>query len=79
MTIDRRGRFDEHANVRYMRWAENPGDERREGLRVGYGNAFCFVPNEEAMNLAHSLLDYIEQRGLNRAKNHTSTNTNHNH
>ena len=67
MTIDRRGRFDEHANVRFMRWAENPGDERRDGLRIGYGNAFCFVPNEEAMNLAHSLLDYIEKNNLNRA------------
>ena len=77
MTMDRRGRYDEHANVRFMRWAEDPGGERRDGLRVGYGNAFCFVPESEAMNLAHSLLDYIEQRGLNRAKNHTSTNTNH--
>lgn len=77
MTIDRRGRFDEHANVRYMRWAEDPGDERRDGLRIGYGNAFCFVPNEEAMNLAYSLLDFIEKKNLNRAKNHTSTNTNH--
>ena len=67
MTMDRRGRYDEHANVSHMRWAENPGDERREGLRVGYGKAFCFVPNEEAMNLAHSLLDYIEQKNLNRA------------
>ena len=45
MTIDRRGRYDEHANVKYMRWAENPGDERRDGLRIGYGRAFCFVPN----------------------------------
>ena len=67
MTIDRRGRYDEHANVKYMRWAENPGDERRDGLRIGYGNAFCIVTNEEAMNLAHSLLDYIEQKNLNRA------------
>ena len=67
MTIDRRGRYDDHANVRYMRWAEDPGGERREGLRIGYGRAFCFVPNEEAMNLAHSLLDYIEQKNLNRA------------
>ena len=67
MTLDRRGRFDEHANVTFMRWAENPGDERRNGLRVGYGNAFCFVPNEEAMNLAHSLLDFIEKKNLNRA------------
>ena len=67
MTIDGRGRYDKHANVRSMRWAETPGGERREGLRVGYGNAFCFVPNEEAMNLAHSLLDYIEKKNLNRA------------
>ena len=67
MTMDRRGRFDKHANVSFMRWAENPGDERREGLRVAYGNAFCFIPNEEAMNLAHSLLDYIEKKNLNRA------------
>ena len=67
MTMDRRGRYDEHANVSHMRWAEHPGDERRDGLRIGYGNAFCFVPNEEAMNLAHSLLDYIEQKNLNRA------------
>ena len=67
MTMDRNGRYDEHANVKYMRWAENPGDERRDGLRIGYGNAFCFVPNAEAMNLAHSLLDYIEQKNLNRA------------
>lgn len=73
MTVDRRGRYDEHANVRFMRWAENPGDERREGLRVAYGRAFCFIPESEAMNLAHSLLDYIERKGLNR----TSTNTNH--
>ena len=73
MTLDRRGRFDEHANVTFMRWAENPGDERRNGLRIGYGSAFCFVPNEEAMNLAYSLLDFIEQKNLN----HTSTNTNH--
>lgn len=72
MTIDRRGRRDEHANVTFMRWAENPGDERRDGLRVGYGNAFCFVPNEEAINLAHSLLDFIEQENLNQR-----TNTNH--
>ena len=67
MTMGRRGRYDEHATVKSMRWAENPGDERRDGLRIGYGNAFCFVPNEEAMNLAHSLLDYIEQKNLNRA------------
>ena len=77
MTLDRRGRFDEHANVSFMRWAENPGGERRNGLRIGYGSAFCFIPESEAMTLAHSLLNYIEQRGLNRAKNHTSTNTNH--
>ena len=73
MTIDRRGRRDERANVTFMRWAENPGDERRDGLRIGYGNAFCFVPESEAMNLAHSLLNYIEQKNLH----HTSTNTNH--
>ena len=73
MTLDRRGRYDEHATVSHMRWAEEPGGERRNGLRVGYGNAFCFIPNEEAMNLATSLLDYIERKGLNR----TSTNTNH--
>ena len=73
MTMDRRGRYDEHANVSHMRWAETPGGERRDGLRVGYGSAFCFVPNEEAMNLAHSLLDYIEQKNLH----HTSTNTTH--
>ena len=73
MTIDRRGRYDEHATVSPMRWAENPGDERRDGLRVGYGRAFCFIPNEEALNLAHSLLDYIERKNLH----HTSTNHNH--
>ena len=73
MTLDRRGRFDEHANVTFMRWSEEPGGERRNGLRVGYGSAFCFVPESEAMTLAHSLLDYIERKGLNR----TSTNTNH--
>ena len=73
MTLDRRGRFDEHANVSFMRWAENPGDERRDGLRIGYGNAFCFIPNEEAMNLATSLLAFIEQKNLH----HTSTNTTH--
>ena len=73
MTMDRRGRYDEHANVSHMRWAENPGDERRDGLRVAYGRAFCFIPNEEALNLATSLLDYIEQKNLH----HTSTNHNH--
>ena len=73
MTLDRRGRFDEHANVTFMRWSENPGGERRDGLRIGYGSAFCFVPNEEAMNLAHSLLDFIER------KNRNHTNTTHNH
>ena len=67
MTIDRRGRYDEHANVRFMRWAEVPGGERREGLRVGYGSAFCFIPESEAMNLAHSLLEYIEKNNLHRA------------
>ncbi|MGO2557232.1 hypothetical protein [Brachybacterium sp.] len=65
MTIERSGRYDEHANVRFMRWAENPGDERRDGLRIGYGRAFCFIPESEAMNLAHSLLDYIEANNLN--------------
>lgn len=73
MTLDRRGRYDEHASVSFMRWAEDPGGERRNGLRVGYGSAFCFIPNEEAMNLASSLLDYIEKKNLH----HTSTNTNH--
>ena len=73
MTIDRRGRYDEHASVSFMRWAENPGGERRNGLRIGYGSAFCFIPESEAMTLAHSLLDYIERKGLNR------TSTNHNH
>ena len=62
MTLDRRGRYYEHAGVSFMRWAEEPGGERRDGLRVGYGRAFCFVPNEEAMNLAHSLLDYIDDQ-----------------
>ena len=73
MTLDRRGRYDKHANVSHMRWAEEPGGERRDGLRIGYGSAFCFVPESEAMNLAHSLLDYIEQKNLH----HTSTNHNH--
>ena len=73
MTLDRRGRYDEHANVTFMRWAENPGDERRNGLRIGYGRAFCFIPESEAMNLATSLLDYIERKNLH----HTSTNHNH--
>ena len=67
MTMDRRGRYDEHANVSFMRWAENPGDERRNGLRIGYGSAFCFIPESEAMTLAHSLLEYIEKNNLHRA------------
>ena len=50
-----------------MRWAEEPGGERRDGLRIGYGSAFCFVPESEAMNLATSLLDYIEKKNLHRA------------
>ena len=50
-----------------MRWAEEPGGERRDGLRVGYGSAFCFIPEGEAMNLAHSLLEYIEKNNLHRA------------
>jgi len=66
MTLNRNRPRDTHANVRFMRWADEPGGERRDGLRVAYGNAFCFVPNEEAMNLANSLIDYIETRGLNR-------------
>ena len=73
MTLDRRGRYDEHANVSHMRWAEDPGGERRDGLRIGYGRAFCFIPESEAMNLAYSLLDYIERKNLH----HTSTNHNH--
>ena len=67
MTLDRRGRYDEHATVSHMRWAEDPGGERRDGLRVGYGRAFCFIPESEAMNLAHSLLEYIEKNNLHRA------------
>lgn len=67
MTLDRRGRYDEHAGVSFMRWAEEPGGERRDGLRVGYGRAFCFIPESEAMNLAHSLLEYIEKNNLHRA------------
>ena len=67
MTLDRRGRYDEHAGVSFMRWAEEPGGERRDGLRIGYGRAFCFIPESEAMNLAHSLLDYIEKNNLHRA------------
>ena len=76
MTMDRRGRFDAHATVSHMRWAEDPGGERRDGLRVAYGRAFCFIPESEAMNLAHSLLEYIEKNNLHQR---TSTNTNHNH
>ena len=67
MTLDRRGRYDEHATVSHMRWAEDPGGERRDGLRVAYGRAFCFIPESEAMNLAHSLLEYIEKNNLHRA------------
>ena len=67
MTLERRGRYDEHAGVSFMRWAEEPGGERRDGLRVGYGRAFCFIPESEAMNLAHSLLEYIEKNNLHRA------------
>ena len=67
MTLDRRGRYDEHAGVSFMRWAEEPGGERRDGLRVAYGRAFCFIPESEAMNLAHSLLEYIEKNNLHRA------------
>ena len=74
MTLDRRGRYDEHATVSHMRWAEDPGGERRDGLRVAYGRAFCFIPESEAMNLAHSLLEYIEKNNLHQR---TSTNTNH--
>ena len=73
MTLDRRGRYDKHANVSHMRWAEEPGGERRDGLRIAYGRAFCFIPESEAMNLAYSLLDYIERKNLH----HTSTNHNH--
>ena len=76
MTLDRRGRFDAHATVSHMRWAEDPGGERRDGLRIGYGRAFCFIPESEAMNLATALLDYIETNNLHQR---TSTNTNHNH
>ena len=50
-----------------MRWAETPGGERRDGLRIGYGSAFCFIPESEAMTLAHSLLEYIEKNNLHRA------------
>ena len=67
MTLDRRGRYDEHATVSHMRWAEDPGGERRNGLRVAYGRAFCFIPESEAMTLAHSLLEYIEKNNLHRA------------
>ena len=67
MTLDRRGRYDEHAGVSFMRWAEEPGGERRDGLRVAYGRAFCFIPESEAMTLAHSLLEYIEKNNLHRA------------
>ena len=74
MTLDRRGRYDEHATVSHMRWAEDPGGERRDGLRVAYGRAFCFIPESEAMNLATALLDYIETNNLHQR---TSTNTNH--
>lgn len=72
MTIDRRGRYEPTANVRHMRWAENPGDERRDGIRVGYGRAFCFIPEDQAVNLATALLDYIEANQLHRTHNTTS-------
>lgn len=64
MTIERSGRYEPTANVRHMRWAENPGDERRDGIRVGYGRAFCFIPEDQAVNLATLLVDYIDANGL---------------
>lgn len=65
MTIDNRGRFEPTANVRHMRWADDPRDERTDGIRIGYGRGFCFVPESQAFDLAKALLDYIESNNLN--------------
>lgn len=72
MTIDRSDRWDEHATVTFMRWAPVHGEGKRSGLRVGYGNAFCFIPEDEAVNLATALLDYIEANQLHRTHDTTS-------
>lgn len=72
MNIERSGRYDTRANVRSMRWAEEVGDERRQGIRIGYARAFVWIPDSEAMNLAHELIEFIDANKINHK---TSANT----
>ena len=75
MNVERSGRYDTHANVRSMRWAETPGDERRDGIRIGYARGFCWIPDSEAMNLAHELIEFIDANSLNRDTINANTHT----
>lgn len=65
MNIERSGRIDPHGTIRHMRWAENPGDERRDGIRIGYARGFVWIPEEEAVTVATQLVDYIAANGIN--------------
>lgn len=65
MTTERTGRHDPHATVGFMRWAPDKGGDRLPGIRIGYGKAFCFIPEDEIMTLANALVDYIDTNNLN--------------